>query len=100
MNVESLKNFRVKNNDVETLVGIRSSLKLLAANFTDPDIQLELPEWIGEKIEEIDAEIKTLSKEQKKAKLKNLMSRRAALSTPDEKRKKLDEDIEALQKSM
>jgi hypothetical protein len=100
MNVEALKNFKVKNNDVETLVGVRANLKLLATNFTDPDIQLELPEWIGEKIEEIDAEIKTLSKEQKKAKLKMLTSRRAALSTPDEKRQKLDAEIEALTKSM
>jgi len=100
MNIESLKNFKVKNNEIETLVGVRADLKLLAINFTDPDIQLELPEWIGEKIEEIDLEIKSLSKAQKSAKLKMLLSRRAALSTPDEKRKKLDEDIEALQKSM
>ena len=100
MNIDGLKNFKVKNNDVETLVGIRADLKSLAANFSDPDIQLEVPEWVGEKIEEVDVEIKALSKAQKQATLKMLKSRRAAAATLDEKRKSLDDQIAALEKSM
>jgi len=100
MNIDALKNFKVKNNDSETLISVVADLKLFAKTCSDPDIVAEIPEWVGEKIEEVVTEIKSLTKAQKLATLKMKKSKRAAMATIDEKRKALDDEIAELEKSM
>jgi len=97
-NVDSLKNFKVKNNTIEDLVAARGDLKTLAANFND--LSLEVPEWLSEKIAEVDLEVKSMSKAEKMATLKKLKAQSSALMSRDEKRKSIDDQIAALEASI
>ena len=98
MNIESLKSFKVKNNDIETLVGIRAEIKLVATNCAE--LQLDIPDWVDEKLNEVEAEIKSLSKAEKMAKLKKIESMLRATMGREEKRAALQAERDALLDSM
>jgi hypothetical protein len=97
-NVEQLKSFKVKNNTIEDLIAVRGDLKNLAANFND--MSLEVPEWLSEKITEVEMEVKSLSKAEKLATLRKLKAQSSALMSRDEKRKAIDDQIAALEASI
>jgi hypothetical protein len=52
-----------------------------------------IPDWIGEKLTEIDVEVKALVRAERLASIKKKKSQRAALMTNEEKRMKLDAEI-------
>ena len=87
----NLRNFVVHDNDVDTLIAVDSQLKALAENYADR--KLEIPDWIGEKLTEIDVEIKALVRAERLASIKKKKSQRSALMTNEEKRLKLDAEI-------
>lgn len=89
--ITNLRNFVVHDNDVDTLIAVDSQLKALAGNYAER--KLEIPDWIGEKLTEIDVEIKALVRAERLAKVKKMKSQRAALMTNEERRSKLDAAI-------
>jgi len=98
MNIEGLKNFKVKNNDIETMVGVRAEIKLVATNYAE--LQLDIPDWVDEKLNEVEAEIKSLSKAEKLAKLKKIDSMLRATMGREERRAALQAEKDALLDSM
>lgn len=91
MDIGRLRAFAVHDNDVDTLISVDSQLTILAGNYDAR--KLEIPDWIGEKLTEIDVEIKALVRAERLAKVKKMKSQRAALMTNEEKRMKLDAEI-------
>lgn len=98
MNINSLKNLTLRNVTLEEAMAARAELKLLATSYEENKITI--PDWIGEKIIEIEKEIKDQVRSERLATLKKLEARRAALMTTDEKRKALDDEISMLKTSM
>ena len=95
MNINSLKNFVTRNVGIDEMVGARAELKSLAVNYDD--LQLSVPEWISNKLSEVEMEISSQSRAEKLATLAKLRSRRSALMTTDEKRKAVDDQIASLE---
>jgi len=91
MYIDRLRGFVVHDNDVDTLIAVDSQLKALAGNYADR--KLVIPDWIGEKLTEIDVEVKALVRAERLASIKKKKSQRAALMTNEEKRMKLDAEI-------
>ncbi len=91
MDIRSLKNFQVHGNDVDELIAVEADLKTLAQTYAGRN--LEIPEWVNEKLGAIDIEIKTLVRAERQAKIKKMKAQRSALMTPDEKRQRLDAEI-------
>jgi hypothetical protein len=91
MYIDKLRGFVVHDNDVDTLIAVDSQLKALAGNYADR--KLVIPDWIGEKLTEIDVEVKALVRAERLASIKKKKSQRAALMTNEEKRMKLDAEI-------
>ena len=90
MNINELKNFNVRN--------VSTDQEKLLANY--PEGSWTIPEWVADKMMELEAEIKLQVRAELSGLLRKLKASRAALSTPDEKRKRLDDQIEELTKSM
>lgn len=90
-NISQLRNFVVHENEVEVLIAVDTQLKDIASGYADR--KLEIPDWIGEKLTEIDVEIKLLVRAERLAKVKKMKTQRAALMTNEEKRAKLDAAI-------
>lgn len=91
MNLNALRNFDVTNPTVEELIAVSAELSLLANGYANRG--LEVPVWIADKSEEVDAEIKSKVKAERMANIKKMKSQRAALMTNEEKRKLLDAQI-------
>ena len=91
MDTNRLRNFVVHDNDIDTLMEVDSQLKVLAGNYADR--KLNIPEWIGEKLTEIDVEIKALVRAERLASIKKKKSQLAALMTNEDKRSKLTAEI-------
>ena len=96
MNINALKNLQVRDGAVlDELVAARAELKILASNYDD--LGVSIPDWIVEKLDQIEPEIKSQVKAELQATLKKLISSRSALRTADEKRADLDVQIQKLQ---
>ncbi len=98
MNLNALKNFVARNYSVEDLVAVRADLKTLAANFDD--MSVAIPEWLTDKLTEVESEVKTQTKADKMAALKKLRSQEAALMTRDERREAIKNQIAELEASI
>jgi len=83
---------------VETLMLARNQLKVIDDGFQE--LQLETPEWVSEKQLEVNREITFRVKAELQRRLKTARARRVAASTMDEKRQKLDVEIEGLEKQL
>jgi uncharacterized protein YdcH (DUF465 family) len=88
MNLNALKNFDVMNPAVEELIAVSAELSLLANGYANRG--LVVPEWIADKSEEVDSEIKSKVKAERMAAIKKMKAQRSALMTNEEKRKLLD----------
>ncbi len=80
---------------VEELFLIQAQLKTIDSGYQE--MKLETPEWVTDKLSETAHEIMTRVKGELLRRLKAAKARRSALQTPDEKRKNLDAEIEALE---
>lgn len=98
MNINALKNMSIRAIDLETAIGAMVELKTLASGYSD--LQLETPTWIGDKIVEIDSEIKVQVRAERQAKLLKLKAQEAALMSRDERRAAIKDQIAELEASM
>lgn len=60
-------------------------------------VQVEVPEWLDNRIRELKRHVHALSEDTKAKRLKQLLAQRETLKTPDEKRRAVDAEIESLQ---
>jgi hypothetical protein len=96
MRIDALKNFIAMECDsVEVLMGLEANLIALAAGYDKR--QLQIPEWIGERLTEIDSRIKGLVMAERKAEIKKLQAQEAALMGREEKRAAVAARIKALE---
>ena len=88
----------MRSKGLDDLIGVRSDLKCLAANYDD--LKLTIPDWISVKLDELEMEVKNQVRAERMAELHKLKSRRAALMTADEKRSNLDTQIAQMEEAM
>jgi rRNA-processing protein FCF1 len=97
-NIDKLKTVVVDNYDLETLVSFRADLKSLSSNFDD--LNLVVPEWVVDKLSEIEAAINRMTRAEKIAQLKKLEAQATALMSRDERKASVLAQIEDLKKSL
>lgn len=83
---------------VEELFLAQAQLRTIDSGYQD--LSLDTPEWIIDKLGEIDREINLRVKSDLAHRLKIAKARRASLRTADEKRKDLDAEIAALESKL
>lgn len=83
---------------LEELFIIQNDLKVIDAGYQE--LKLETPDWVTEKLIEVDHEITTRSRGELMRRLKAAKARRSALKTADEKRSDLDGEIAALEEKL
>ncbi len=94
LDMQTIKSFPLQDNGLEE---IRFFLAVAWAIKTGYEaITPEVPDWLLEKIDEAKQVERVKSHAELKRKLQLAESRRAATATPDEKRKKLDDEIAAI----
>jgi hypothetical protein len=99
MNVDYLKKLVVRSGtDVDVLIAARGDLKSLAQNYDD--LKLDTPDWISDKIVEVENEIKSQVRADRLAQLKKLEAKKAALMSRDERRDLIDKQIVALKEQI
>lgn len=86
----------IVSHDVKPLLERRASIRLLTAEYETHG--LEVPSDVLADAEELDVEIRTLIRGQRKARLAKLKAQAETLATPEEKRAKIREQIEALER--
>lgn len=85
-------------DDFDDLVMAVIEVELIKEGYTK--LGLDAPEWLAQKLEEGKAELASRTRVQKQRKLAELKIRREGLATPDEKRSKIDAEIERLSKEL
>jgi len=98
ISVMKLKNFDVAAASLEELIAVRAEVKLLAANYSD--LNIDMPESFMDLLGNVDRCIDGLLRATRLAELKKLEAKRAALMTTDEKRQRLDTEIDAMKKKL
>lgn len=83
---------------VEELILAKAQLVTVDQGYQE--MHLETPEWIIDKLNEVDSEIKSRVKSELIKRLRTAKARRAALKTADEKRRDLDAEIAELEKQV
>lgn len=94
--LNELKNFAVQRCGIEELVELSSFGRTLVTEFEA--LGVEVPEWITENLASIRREIKTKNAERLAAKVKSIRTRLEALATPDERKAKLQQELDQLEK--
>ena len=94
MSLDLLRTYNAERMDVETMIELSASAKLIASEFAAYGVAL--PEWFGPAQTSLTRAIKARVADDLAARLQKLQARREVLSTPDEKRSKLDAEIAAL----
>lgn len=84
----------IDSKNVEDLYLAKSALQAIDNGYQGDDLQS--PEWVINGISSISREITSRNRIDLERRLKTLTARREGLATPDEKRKKLDEQIASL----
>lgn len=80
---------------VEELFVAQAQLHTIDAGYQE--LKLDTPEWVTDKMGDIDREITNRMKGELLRRLKAAKARRAALKTPEEKRGELDSEIAQLE---
>lgn len=80
---------------VEELMLAEDQLKTLDARYQE--LKLQTPEWITDKLAEVNHEITSRVRSELMKNLRAAKARRSALRTADEKRADLDEEIKELE---
>ena len=94
INFSNIKEMNVSNCLHEELIFSKALLRILKSEYESSE--LDVPAWIDINLKRIDVEIKSRKINKLEMRLKTAELRRAELATPEEKRKKLDEEIEEL----
>ncbi len=83
---------------VEALMLARYQLQVIDKGYQE--LGLETPEWVSDKMLDVEREITFRVKSELQRRLKTSKARRSALATADEKRSSLDADIAELEKRL
>lgn len=98
MLIEKLKNFNVVANPVEEAVELYAFGTTVVAAYDK--LQLKSPDWIAEKLKEVDVEVKRRARDEKVARLKAARARLDSLKSVDDRRKDLTAEIADLEKEL
>jgi hypothetical protein len=98
MKVKELKNLLIDNVEIGDLILAKADLKALDSGFQEAGVETE--EWVTDQLSLVTEEIVRRNKTELLKRLKMARSRRSAISSVDEKRQKLDIEIEELQKKL
>lgn len=80
---------------VEELLLAKAQLVIVDQGYQD--MHLETPDWVLDKLNEVEAEIKNRVKSELIKRLRTAKARRSALRTADEKRRDLETEISQLE---
>ncbi len=83
---------------VEALMLARYQLQVIDKGYQE--LGLETPEWVSDKMLDVEREITFRVKSELQRRLKTSKARRSALATADEKRSSLDTEIAELEKRL
>lgn len=98
MNSNQLRQFLVDGVSIEDLVLAKADLKTLDAGYQE--LGIDTPEWITDKLAVVSSEIINRNRAELMRRLKAAKARRVGLASVEEKRKGLDDEIEALEKQL
>jgi len=93
--IQQLKNFDVDRMDLDELVGLASFGRIIGDEFDK--LSGEIPEWLQANLKSLRREIHARQADALEALLKEKKARRDNLTPAEERRKKLDEEIAALE---
>ncbi len=93
MDIRYLRQFQAQEHDLDELNAVDADMTSLAETYAKR--QLEMPEWLGEKLTEVDTAIKALVKATRQASIKKKRAQLIGLMTNEEKRQKLQAEIAA-----
>lgn len=96
MIVQALKKFNLDVFNLDELVELSAGAENILEHYAA--LAIPVPEWIQDASRSIRREINRRQDDDRQLALKNLKARRASLMTADEKRSKIDREIEALEK--
>lgn len=96
--IAKLKNLDLERMDLDDAVELLTLANSLRITY-DAE-QVEVPEWLDTSVRELKREIRTRQQDSRERRLKELKARREALATTEEKRSKIDREIEELEKAM
>lgn len=82
----------------EDLVAFYGDLRSRQESYDE--LGIDIPAWLENKFGDVQAEIKARRRASVQARLEKLKAQRLALRTPDEKRKDVEAEIEALEKEL
>lgn len=95
MNINQLRNLTTRTVSMEDLVLGRSQLKNLLSNYED--LGLTNPNWVADKLLEVETEINAQARAERQAEITKLKASLSALMPVDEKRAKLKERLALLE---
>ena len=85
-------------SQVEEIVALLAIAKAIRAEFEAHTSLIETPEWLDDKIKSLGRELKARTADVLEKRYRETLAKRESLRTPEEKRKAVDAEIEALQK--
>ena len=91
-------NTDVEEISIEELILAKAQLKTIDDGYQD--MKLDSPDWVIDKLSEVDREITMRVRSELMARLKRVKGQRAALRTADEKRTALDAEASALEEML
>lgn len=98
MNAKQLQSFLVDEIQVEDLVLARAQLTALDVGYQD--LGIETPEWVTDKLAQVNREVVNRNRDELERRLKAAEARRAGLATAEEKRQSLDAEIKGLKEKL
>lgn len=93
-----IKNVEVDTVTMEDLFLIRGQLMMIDSGYQDT--KLETPDWVIDKLTEVNREIDAKSRAELQRRLKAMKAREAALKPKAELRKDLQDEIAALERKL
>jgi hypothetical protein len=96
MNARYLQTFLNQDVSLDDLILGKFALQNLIQGYKE--VGTDVPEWVQIQMETVAEAITKLVVTTRKKKLRDLKNRRAAMATPDERRRILDEQIAELEK--
>lgn len=93
---EYLKNLDLDRTSLDDMVEYSLIARQLHAEYEQ--LGVEIPQWLDDRTREIRREVKVRQQDVVDKRLREAKARLAALATPEEKRAKIREEIEALEK--
>uniref|UniRef100_A0A6M3M123 Uncharacterized protein n=1 Tax=viral metagenome TaxID=1070528 RepID=A0A6M3M123_9ZZZZ len=93
MNITEMRRFVVQDHDLDELMAADAAYTGLAQTYSNR--QLEMPEWLGEQLTEVDIAVKALVKATRMASIKKKKAQLLGLMTVGEKRERLEAEIAA-----